>query len=119
MSTTETRIVGMLIAQLNALDGVKAWRQNRGKFCIKGKWVEFGISGQADITCVARGIAVFVEAKTEDGIQSPEQKQFQEDVEAVGALYILARTRDEAIGPVKILLAGGNVADARCWRSVS
>lgn len=48
--------------------------------------------GLADLTCMRDGVVNFVECKTPEGKQSPEQVQFQKDCESHGITYILARS---------------------------
>lgn len=53
--------------------------------------------GVADLTLVLPpdGHTAFLELKGPRGYQTPEQKRFQEDVVAAGALYAVARTPQE------------------------
>ncbi len=101
---SETRVLSMILANLHTLPGCMFWRANHGKAQMKGRWVEFGTKGQADILGCAAGKFVAVEVKTETGRQSPEQKEFQSKVEAAGGIYILARTREDAMLPVQRLV---------------
>ena len=48
--------------------------------------------GLSDLMCMRDGQVVFVECKTPEGRQSPEQVQFQKDCERHGVKYILARS---------------------------
>ena len=42
-------------------------------------------------------LIVWIEVKSPTGKQSPEQKQFQQEVESVGCKYILARSLDDVM----------------------
>jgi hypothetical protein len=83
----------------------------------KGKrWaVRFGKPGMADIVaywkmCLcgqsdcpkAGGSMVWIEVKTARGVQSDDQKRFQQEVEGQGMTYILARSLEDVI--VKLAL---------------
>src|SRR3972149_3844401 len=81
------------------------WRQNTG--CFKGEYeskprfVRFGVPGMADICGVLPGgRALYIEAKSAKGKQSPHQIAFQAAVEGAGGLYILARSLDDVAAPV-------------------
>lgn len=63
-----------------------------GWFVIYFLQMGFGqYKGMSDLLCMRDGQVVFVECKTETGVQSPEQVQFQKDCETHGVRYILAR----------------------------
>ena len=64
-----------------------------GWFVIYFLQMGFGqYKGMSDLVCMKDGKVVVVECKTETGVQSPEQVQFQKDCEAHGVEYILARS---------------------------
>lgn len=64
-----------------------------GWFVIYFLQMGFGqYKGMSDLMCMRDGQVVFVECKTPEGKQSPEQVQFQKDCEAHGVRYILARS---------------------------
>lgn len=56
--------------------------------------VKFGVAGQADVSGVIApwGRRLEIECKSAAGVQSAEQKTFQRVVEAMGGLYVLARS---------------------------
>jgi len=76
------------------------WRQNNTPpydsakkiFRKMPKWSRKGVS---DIICVHQGVTYFIECKTKKGVQSKVQKEFQADVEANGAVYVLATEIDD------------------------
>lgn len=64
-----------------------------GWFVIYFLQMGFGqYKGMSDLLCMKDGQVIFVECKTPEGKQSPEQIQFQKDCEAHGVTYILARS---------------------------
>lgn len=87
------------------------WRQNAGRIqTAAGHWVELGPEGIADVVGLvptAHGARiVFVECKRRTGKQRAAQAAFQAAVEALGAVYVLARSGPEAVAGVKEGLKG-------------
>jgi hypothetical protein len=106
---------------LDWLAAEKIWHMRLNAGAMAGahkgkKWfVRFGKPGMADILAVKMWagrsrsmierdcpemlfpMAVWIEVKAAKGIQSPDQKAFQAEVEARGMVYILARSLDEVI----------------------
>ena len=70
------------------------WKYN-GFFVIRNQQGIGSKKGLADYTIVRDGMVVFVEAKATKGKQSPFQKQFQEELEKAGGLYILAYSLED------------------------
>lgn len=101
----ETRLVSYFLAQLNLIERCYFYRSSTGAAQGANRFVRFGIPGQADISGIAASTAVYVEAKTETGKQSEDQKIFQANVERAGAIYIIARNKDEAVDPVRRIIA--------------
>jgi hypothetical protein len=61
----------------------------------------YDMKGVADIICVLpQGKVAFVEVKTKTGKQSADQVLFQKRVEALGAVYIVARSTADIKGIV-------------------
>lgn len=58
---------------------------------------KYAIRGVPDILVLAFHTIVFVECKTDKGVQSQAQKDFQMEVESRGYTYILARSVDDVI----------------------
>lgn len=82
------------------------YRRNVGAMHDKdGNFIRFGLPGMADIGGIIEGRAIEIECKTEIGRQTKEQKNWQEAVERAGGLYVLARSREEAIEQLKRGLA--------------
>ena len=61
----------------------------------KGRFVRFGVRGQADILCCIKGQFVAIECKAEDGEQTLAQKEWQAGLERAGGFYILARKLED------------------------
>lgn len=102
----ETRILGMILANLATLPNCYFYRSSTGAARgAGGRVMKFGVAGQADITGVAAGKYVAIECKTETGRQSDVQRAFQQRVESAGGVYVLARTRDDAIDAVRSILS--------------
>lgn len=107
---SESAIVArILLALTKHCSGVcVAWRQNTGAVRMPGgprgvrdRFVRFGRPGAADITGIlADGRRLEIEVKTASGKPSPEQFRFQEQIEAMGGVYILARSDEEAVAGV-------------------
>lgn len=83
------------------------WRQNAGKVQTeKGHYIELGPDGIADIVGLvptAHGaIITFIECKRRTSKQRETQAAFQAAVEALGAIYVVARTGPESVDGVTI-----------------
>jgi len=77
-------------------------RLSTGSFAIgegaARRYMRSGNKGWSDIVgCTNDGQGLFVEAKSTKGVQSPEQRAFQEEVEKRGGVYVLARSVDDLI----------------------
>lgn len=60
------------------------------------QWIKgSGTNGTADISATIRGRAVKIEIKYGSDKQRPEQKQYQEQVERAGGIYMIVRCFDE------------------------
>lgn len=93
---------------------ILAFRMNTGAVKTEARFFRFGVPGMADVVAFRQvPVAVgkngwgtltqvyWIEVKTKTGRQSEFQKSFQQQVEAAGHRYILARDLDaviEAIG---------------------
>ena len=53
------------------------------------------MSGVSDLIVVRPGEVIFVEVKTESGVQSPKQREFESIVTGCGFRYELVRSLDE------------------------
>lgn len=85
-----------------------AFRQNTGAIVVDRRLLRYGHPGSSDIFAVLddrfadpgtgrnlAGVLLCVECKSMTGKQSPDQKLFEQIVTARGAIYLLARSRDE------------------------
>lgn len=92
----------VLVALSEAGLGI-CWRQNAGKIqTAKGHWIELGPEGIADVVgFLPGGRAYFVECKRRTSKQREAQKRFQRAVEAMGAVYVVARSGEEAVAGVR------------------
>ena len=72
------------------------YRQNTGGFRdSQNHFYRFGHVGAPDIVAVVDGRYVGIEVKGPKGRQREEQKQFQQDLERAGGVYVLARGLEE------------------------
>ena len=94
----EVEIQKQILAVLKNLR-IKAWRSNN--IAVKGRKF-IGLKGVPDILGVLppHGTMLAIEVKTEKGIQSDEQREFQAMCVENGAVYILARSIQDVIDVV-------------------
>jgi hypothetical protein len=117
--TSEKRILNEGLVGVSALPDVLAWRNNSGQAWqglrvvvpIGGRVImqpgmvvlkdsrpiSFGLPGSGDILGVAPGFGFALEAKTDSGRQSDQQKKFQQAFERAGGRYGLFRSPEEAV----------------------
>ena len=55
-------------------------------------------NGMPDIVAIVDGVYVGIEVKTEDGVQSPDQKRWQKMIEEANGLYFLVHSWEELDG---------------------
>jgi len=82
----------LIVEYLAARPGVFAWRQNTGGVFRGGRYIQYGLPGQADISGILRGgRRLEVEVKR-PGVKDadPDQEAFRERIEDMGGLYVLA-----------------------------
>ena len=93
-----------LILDWLAAKHILAFRMNTGALKIDKRYVKFGVKGMADILAFPRyrwelqweyTVPLWIEVKSEKGKQSAEQKSFQEQVEADGHHYVVARSVED------------------------
>jgi hypothetical protein len=109
---TEATLTRLVLAQLQRLPGVFAWRANAGAARTSGgRTVRFGAVGQPDIMCVVAGRFLGLETKSATGKQSPGQARFQAALEASGGRYALVRTLDEALKVVAFIKDEAGIRD--------
>ncbi|MCB2126041.1 MAG: VRR-NUC domain-containing protein [Rhodobacteraceae bacterium] len=100
---SESVILKECLLALSAAGLGICWRQNAGKVqTSKGHWIELGPEGIADIVGILPdGRIYFVECKTRTGRQREAQKRWQKAVEALGAIYVVARSGAQAVDRVR------------------
>jgi hypothetical protein len=87
---------------------IRIWRAATGKLQTPdGKWVQFGLPGQADLSgiVVGSGRRLEVEVKTETGRLSVRQVAFQDMIRASGGIYLTVRSPEEARALLEPFLA--------------
>lgn len=82
----ESTIQAAILAKLRGIGGVMCWK-------ISDRFQR----GLPDIVGVRNGRFFAVEVKTKDGRQTELQKQTAVQIEAVGGVYVLARSVSDAI----------------------
>jgi len=107
----EAVIQRAVLARINALTNragdrlVWAWRQNVGKVQVAGRWIVFGLPGQADVTgMILGGYRLDVELKSTGKKQSPQQVVFGDRAHRMGSIYICADSIEIAMDAVKVEL---------------
>lgn len=98
----ESQIQGSILDYLSARH-VFHYRNNTGAFVRPGSnsFYRFGVKGAPDIVCVIKGRYVAIECKSKKGRQSESQRDFQEQLEDAGGLYLLVSSLEEAIIQLK------------------
>jgi len=73
------------------------WKNNTAGIYKKatGHYIPSGAVGSADIFAISKGTFYAIEVKTTTGKQSEKQKEFQENVEKAGGIYILAKSIED------------------------
>jgi hypothetical protein len=99
LNRPEAILQAKVLADIGTLPDLFVWvhatgtardRQNPARI------IHFGLPGSPDIIGVHNGRAVGIEMKRPDGgVQSDQQKKFQQRWERCGGLYVLARSIDE------------------------
>lgn len=73
-------------------ESVRAWKNNSGAIKVDGRFVKFGVSGQADITGIIEGgKRLEIEVKVGKDYQKKDQKNYDRMITKFGGVYILAR----------------------------
>lgn len=117
--TSEKRILNEGLVAVSSLADVMAWRNNSGQawqgtrlhagigrpvvirpgmvVLQDARPITFGLPGSGDILGVLHGLAFSLEAKTDAGRQSDQQKKFQAAFERAGGRYGVFRSAAEAV----------------------
>jgi hypothetical protein len=121
--TSEKRILNEGLVAVSCEPDVLAWRNNSGQawqgtrliagigqtihvragmtILVDSRPITFGLPGSGDILGVASGLAIALEAKTDTGRQSDQQKKFQAAFERAGGRYGLFRSPEEAVAHLR------------------
>lgn len=95
----ETELSNAIRAAMNAIPGVRLWRNNVGVDTQRG--VRYGLAvGSADLIGMVDGRFLAVEVKAANGRMSDDQRIWRDVVRGLGGVYILARSVDEAVAAV-------------------
>lgn len=101
-SAAHSALVNRIMIRLGVLPWVLIQKNATGVIeNAKGGWIKYGMVGSGDIIgtlTLPCGIGQHfeIEAKTGTGRQTPEQESRMKTLRARGALYILARSEDDA-----------------------
>ncbi len=95
----EKRLQNEILRAFGTKRWMRLWRANTGVAQIGSRVVRFGVPGQADLTGILQlggiGVSLWIEVKSASGRQTQEQVWFQQMVERLGGLYILARSVED------------------------
>ena len=69
--------------------------QYSGWYVIRHQQGMGSLKGLSDLSAIKDGRTVYIEVKKPGGVQSQYQKNFQEEIEAHGGQYILAKSVDD------------------------
>lgn len=94
---SEAHLVHEILKNWGAHPRLRIARVNTGAAVVKGRLVRFGVPGTADICGVLAPAGRFlaIECKSATGKQRKAQVTFQRVVEAMGGIYVLARSVDD------------------------
>lgn len=104
----EKALVVSILARLEMMPGVEAWRNNTGAFkaeatkTTRRKFVRFGAPGSGDVFVVIspHGRFLSVEAKAPNGRERETQKRWRQKMHRVGASSIVVRSVDEVVAAI-------------------
>lgn len=74
---------------------IRDYLRMKGWFVIRHQQSMGSLKGLSDLSALKDGITIYIEVKTSKGYQSDYQKQFQQDIESHGGVYILARSIED------------------------
>lgn len=102
---TEAQVQQSILERIGAAPGVRVFRMNSGtaRNPRTGQVVRFGVPGMADLLVLVQDRYAWIEVKSARGRQSPEQVRFQRAIEAIGGVYAIARSADDAAEVVRHL----------------
>ena len=92
----ERQVQNEILRAFGTKRSMRLWRANTGVVRIGHRVVRFGVPGQADLTGILPdGRRLEIEAKSPDGRQTEEQRNFQRMIERFGGVYVLARSVED------------------------
>jgi hypothetical protein len=95
---SERQLLADCLAALVGDTRLRIWRANTGAAEVHGRFVRFGVKGQADLSGLLRsGRRVEIETKAPDGRLSPAQRAFGAMVTEYGGLYLVVRSVAELL----------------------
>lgn len=95
LAIKESDLVKMCLDYLR-MRKIFCYRNNTGGMKTeRGGFIRFGAVGSPDIVMVINGKYIALEIKTEKGQQSEGQKQFQQELEKAGGIYLLVRSLEQ------------------------
>jgi len=74
---------------------IRDFLRYNGWYVIRHQQSLGSLKGLSDLSAIKNGVTIYVEVKTPRGHQSEYQKEFQEEIEAHGGIYILARSIED------------------------
>ena len=93
-------MVDAILRNLRAAN-IAAWKNSPVKACVNGRWVQYGIIGQADISgLLPDGRRLEIEVKTGKGKQTPAQKMFENTIRRNNGVFVLAGSVEDAMKAV-------------------
>lgn len=99
MAGEHSNLISSILVELSKRNDVRVWRNETGKArTLDGaRIISYGLKGSADIMGLIGpdGRLLCVECKVGRDQQRIEQQRFQEMVERLGGLYILARSVED------------------------
>lgn len=102
---SESTILSAILQYLAYRQGVYAWRMNVGGVKYGDQYVKFGFKGLSDIIGILEnGRFLAIEVKSKTGKQTDDQRFFQDQIEGMGGLYILARSLDDVADVINEVL---------------
>jgi hypothetical protein len=81
----------------------KVWPQPTGAAYRDGELIRYGLKGSADISGILKisGTRIEIEVKTGKAVQQENQRHFQAMILAMGGLYFVARSVEDALSYVQ------------------
>jgi len=101
-----TALVEAALLALGQLPDVFVWKNATGAGRAMNnpdRLIRFGLFGSSDLFAIVgpRGRFLGLEGKTGNAVQQKNQKAFQRAVEAVGGVYVVFRSVDDALAGVE------------------